>query len=345
MTLIYFILVLGIVIFIHELGHFLFAKKAGIYVYEFSLGMGPKLFGFKRKNDETAYNIRLFPIGGFVQMAGEEIEADKNIPENKRMQAKSWLQKFMVFIAGVLFNFILAFLIFLFLGIFNGSSSKETYIGEVANNSAAEIAGLKENQELISLNGKKITSASHLAVELEVNYGKIFHFVVKDNDVKKEISVKPVKIEEDEKISYSYGFSYVNHEQKGFINAIKYAFNSITSLFYEMFLVIAYLFSGTLSLNNLAGPIGIYNIVGQAASFGIASILSLIALLCVNVGFINILPIPAFDGGRLLFLVIEKLRGKPMKAKTENIIHAVFFFLLMLLMIVITFNDIMRLFK
>ena len=123
LTLIYFIFILGIVVFIHELGHFLFAKKAGVYVYEFSIGMGPRIFKFKRKkkikdkngkvtfvDDETDYCIRLFPIGGFVQMAGEEIEVDENIPKDKRLQSKRWGQRFMVMVAGVMNNFILAFI-------------------------------------------------------------------------------------------------------------------------------------------------------------------------------------------------------------------------------------------
>ena len=115
MTLIYMILILGIIVFIHEFGHFIFAKKAGIYVYEFSLGMGPRLFKFKRKNDETEYSLRLFPIGGYVQMAGEELEVDEKIPENMRMQSKTWVQRFLTIIAGIMFNFILAIVKCLFL--------------------------------------------------------------------------------------------------------------------------------------------------------------------------------------------------------------------------------------
>ena len=117
LTFIYFILVLGITVFIHELGHFIFAKKAGIYCYEFSLGMGPVIWKFNRKNDETTYSLRLFPIGGFVQMAGEAVDLDENIPEDKRMQSKSWFQRFMTVIAGILFNFLLAIIIFFIVGI------------------------------------------------------------------------------------------------------------------------------------------------------------------------------------------------------------------------------------
>ena len=167
MTIIYFILVLGITVFIHELGHFLFAKKAGIYVYEFSIGMGPKLFQIHSKKDETVYSIRLFPIGGYVQMAGESVEEDKNIPKEKMMQSKTWLQRFMTIIAGVLFNFLLAILLFFVIGLINGSPSRETFINTVEIDSPAYNAGLLENSKIVSLNGHKIKSLSHLALNLK----------------------------------------------------------------------------------------------------------------------------------------------------------------------------------
>ena len=110
MTLIYMILILGVIVFIHEFGHFIFAKRAGIYVYEFSLGMGPRLCKFNRKNDETEYSIRLLPIGGYVQMAGEDLDDDEKIPLEKRMYSKSWIQRFLTIVAGIMFNFILALL-------------------------------------------------------------------------------------------------------------------------------------------------------------------------------------------------------------------------------------------
>ena len=128
MTIIYFILILGITVFIHELGHFMFAKRYGVYVYEFSIGMGPKLFKFNRKNDETNYCIRLLPIGGFVQMAGEEVEEDKNIPIEKSLRSKTAFQRFMIMVAGVMMNFILAFVFLFFLGLFNDVSVNNIYI-------------------------------------------------------------------------------------------------------------------------------------------------------------------------------------------------------------------------
>lgn len=351
MTIIYFILVLGITVFIHELGHFLFAKKAGIYVYEFSIGMGPKLFQIHSKKDETVYSIRLFPIGGYVQMAGESVEEDKNIPKEKMMQSKTWLQRFMTIIAGVLFNFLLAILLFFVIGLINGSPSRETFINTVEIDSPAYNAGLLENSKIVSLNGHKIKSLSHLALELEINYGENFDFtVVTPSGDEKTVSIKPIEkndnVDEnnDSGKKYYYGFSYKNNYEKGFFAAIKYAFTNVLALIHQMILVIFYLITGKLSLNNLSGPIGIYNIVGEAAKYGILTMMNLIGLLCVNVGFINILPLPAFDGGRLLFLVIEKIKGKSVDPKIENTIHLVGMVLLMILMVVITYNDILRFF-
>lgn len=345
MTLIYFILILGITVMIHELGHFIFAKRAGIYVYEFSIGMGPKLFQIHSKKDETVYSIRLFPIGGYVQMAGESVEEDKNIPKEKQLQSKTWFQRFLTITAGVLFNFLLAIIIFFIIGLVNGSPSQETYVSLVEEDSPASLAGLEPNSEIVGLNDKKIKSMSHLALEFEINYGEDFKFdIITENGDKKTVNITPIKKEDGEDVKYYYGFAYQNHYEKGILPALKYAFTNIFSLIHQMVLVIFYLITGKLSLNNLSGPVGIYNIVGEASKYGILTMMNLVGLLCVNVGFINILPLPAFDGGRLLFLIIEKIKGKPVDAKIENTIHAVGMILLMVLMVVITYNDILRLF-
>ena len=132
MTIIYFILVLGVTVFVHEFGHFFCAKKAGIYVYEFSIGMGPRLLKFNRKGDETTYSIRAFPIGGYVQMAGEEVELDKNIPESGRLQSKTWFQKALTISAGVLSNFIFAFILLFIVGLINGANFGTTTVDSVS---------------------------------------------------------------------------------------------------------------------------------------------------------------------------------------------------------------------
>lgn len=345
MTIIYFVLILGITVFIHEFGHFLFAKKAGIYVYEFSIGMGPCLFKWNRKNDETEYSIRLFPIGGYVQMAGESNEDDKTIPKEKLMQSKTWLQRFMTIIAGILFNFILAITILFFLALFNGAPKQNAYIGSLDKNYPAYNSGFKIGDEIVKINDKKITSSDILVLELEVNKGKEVTFTVKHkNDKTEKITIKPTKVVEDDVEVYKYGFGLDTEVERGFLAAIKYAFVKTGGLIYQMISIIGYLFTGVLSLNSLSGPVGIFNVVGETAKTGFINIIYLLAFISINVGFMNLLPIPAFDGGRLLFLIIEKIKGSPVNSKVENIIHSIGFILLMTLMVVITYNDIIRIF-
>ena len=347
MTIIYFILVLGITVLIHELGHFIFAKKAGVHCYEFSVGMGPRLFKFNRKNDETEYSIRLLPIGGYVQMAGEDLETnDDNVSADKQMCNKKWHERFLIIIAGVVFNFILAFLLLFIVGLVNGSPINKPIIASIDEEYPVYKTNLKTGDIITKINDKSIKTSDRLILELQITSGKEVEFeVMHKNGETEDITIKPILVEIDGESGYKYGFSLDNSIDKGFFSAIKYAFTKILSLVEQMIFIILYLITGKLSLNNLAGPIGIFNIVGEAASAGFINIIYLMGYISVNVGFINLLPIPAFDGGRLLFLIIEKIKGKPVNPKVENMIHSIAFILLMILMFVISYNDIMRLFK
>lgn len=373
LTLIYFILVLGVTVFIHEFGHFLFAKKAGIYCYEFSLGMGPVIFKFNRKNDETQYCIRLFPIGGFVQMAGEAVDLDEDIPEEKRMQSKTWLQRFLTVSAGVIFNFILALIIFFTVGMITGTDDQKAYVGGTIENFNVAQTNLQLGDEVLKINGKSSWSRSKALLLLMITDNKDINLEVKHADGKKEtITVKPTLVkelkdeegnitgyevasEETDETTYKYGISLtskitskkiksVNDFFSNVYNGIIYAFTSFASLIDQMFYTIIYLCTGKISLTNLSGPVGIYQVVGESAKYGFINVVYLIGYICVNVGFINLLPLPAFDGGRLLFMIIEAIRKKPVSPKIENIIHAVGLVLLMILMVVITFNDILKIF-
>ena len=346
MTIIYFILILGGIVFFHELGHFLFAKKAGVYIYEFSIGMGPQLFKWKSKKDETMYSIRLLPIGGFVQMAGEEIDPDENIPKEKRMQSKTWLQRFSIMIAGIFFNFVLAIVLLFVVGLINGTPKKETYIGVIDKNSSAYNAGLRENFEILQVNGKKVSTKDILSLELIANVKKEVEIKYKDENGNVEIAkFKADTVDENGTTNYKYGFSLINQKQRGFFSSIKYAFTKTIELIEYMFFVIWYLITGKISLTNLSGPIGIFTMVGETAKEGLINLVYLMAIISVNVGFINFLPLPAFDGGRILFLIIEKIKGSPVNPKIENIIHTAGLGLLMLLMVFITYNDILRIFR
>lgn len=346
MTLIYFIIVLGVTVLIHELGHFIFAKRADIYVYEFAIGMGPRIFKWKRKNDETVYSIRLFPIGGFVSMAGEDIEEDPNVPKDRQLQSKGWLDRFLTIVAGVVFNFLLALVLLFIVGLVNGAPNNKPIIASLDSNYPAYESGLEVNDQIISINGKKVKSTDRMLIEMQINVGIEIVIGVKHEDgTTEDIKVKPILTEKDGESSYLYGFTLDNSYKTGFIPALQYSFTKTYNLLEQMGVIIKYLVTGKLSLDNLAGPVGIFNVVGESAKAGTISVLYLIAYLCINVGFINLIPLPAFDGGRLLFLIIEKIKGSKVNPKIENTIHSIGLALLMLLMVVITYNDIIRLFK
>ncbi len=371
-TLLCFILVLGVTVFIHELGHFLFAKKAGIYCYEFSLGMGPVLWKFNRKNDETTYAIRLFPIGGFVQMAGEAVDLDEDIPEDKRMQSKTWMQRFLTVSAGVLFNFLLALVIFFIVGMITGTDDQKAYVGSIGENFKVSSSNLQVGDQILKVNGKNSWSSNKTLLLLMVNSGKNLSLDVKHADGTKEnIIIEPTLVKEvvddnnnviyeivSEKTDdseYKFGIGLKTKSTSVKVNSIKdffsnvyhgviYAFVSFASLIDQMVYTCFYLLTGKISLTSLSGPVGIYQVVGESAKYGFINVVYLIGYICVNVGFINLLPLPAFDGGRVFFMIIEAIRKKPVSPKVENIIHAVGLVLLMILMVVITFNDILRLF-
>lgn len=343
LDIIYFVFVLSITIFIHELGHFIFAKRAGIYVYEFCIGMGPRIFKFKRKNDETEYGIRLFPIGGFVQMAGEGVEVDENIPKEKRMQSKTWMQRFLTVIAGVAFNFLLAIIVFTIVAFVSGAPNDKPIVGGINKEYIDYEVNLKEGDLILSVNDKKVNNQDMLLLELQVAMGKNLELEIKhENGSVETVTLIPKEEKIDDTVSYKYGFYIDSSISHNFLDVITYGFKKTWSLVSQMIYIIFYLITGRLNLNSLSGPVGIFNIVSESAKAGFINIVYLIGFLCVNVGVINLIPLPAFDGGRVLFMIIEKIKGGPVDQKIENTIHAVGMILLMILMIAITWNDIVK---
>ena len=341
-----FVLILGIIVFVHEFGHFILAKWNGVYVYEFALGMGPKICGFKK--GDTEYNLRAIPIGGFCQLAGEDLDDDdkKKIPKEKRLQNKKAWQRFLIMLFGPMNNFILGTLLILILALVWGGSSMDPIITKVDKNTAAYEAGIRSGDKVISINNKKVETSDDLTLYLALAPTSKKNSIVLSRDNEKiEIKVKPKKVKIDGKESYKYGIEIKQKKTKGLGNALVYTFKKTKSIFKQMFITVSYLFTGRVRLNQLSGPVGIYSIVGeQRSTGGLMNLIYLTAFLSINVGFINLLPIPAFDGGHILFIIIEKIKGSPIKPELENKIHTVFLVLLMLLMLVITVNDILRMF-
>lgn len=345
MTLIYFIIVLGIIVLVHEFGHFIFAKMFGVHVYEFSLGMGPKIWGTKPKKDKTVYNIRAIPIGGFVQLAGEEVDNDEKIPDDKKLYNKPVWQRFLIMFFGAGNNFILAFLILFFIGWFTGSPIMDPIVWEADEANPAYQAGIRVNDIVVSIDGKSVSTIDDVMVYLTLAADGDEVSIVTSRDGKEtEYKVTPVKVKDENGERYVFGIGAEADKESGFLNAIKYAFIKIGALIKQMCIVFGSLFTGVLGFDSMSGPVGIFSLVGKTAAFGFVSLLNLIALLSVNVGFLNLIPFPAFDGGRLVFLIIEKIKGSPVSPKIENTIHGIGFILLMILILIITFNDILRLF-
>ena len=344
--LILFILILGSIVFVHEFGHFMMAKLTGVYVYEFAIGMGPKLWS--KKGKETEYTLRAIPIGGFCMMAGEDLEDDdlKKVPKNKRLRSKKPWQRFLIMFFGAGNNFIFAILLLFAIGLIWGGSSMEPVVTSVLKNSAAANSGIEAGDRILEINGHSISTTDDISLYLAVADPEEASDikVEKENDSVKTYSVQPKKKKVDGQTTYQYGIGMQQEVQHGFLAAIQFTYKKIISIFKQMAVTVGYLFTGGISISQLSGPVGIFSIVGDQSSAGIMNIIYLVAFLSINVGFINLLPIPAFDGGHILFIIIEKIKGSPVNPETENKIHTIGLFLLMLLMVVITFNDILRLF-
>lgn len=345
-NLLLFILILGIIVFVHEFGHFIFAKITGVYVYEFAIGMGPKLFG--KKGKETEYTIRAIPIGGFCQMAGEDLDDDdlKKVPKDRRLQSKSCFERFLIMFFGAGNNFILAILIFFFIALIWGGNTMNPVVSSVSEGYPAAEAGMQKGDTILKINGHKISTSDDISLYLAVADPKEEAEIKVSKKSGKEVTydIKPRKEKKGKDVSYVYGIGMNQEKTYGVVNAVKYTVKKTGSVFKQMAVTVGYLCTGGIKLNQLSGPVGIYSVVGEQSKTGLANILYLIAFLSINVGFINLLPLPAFDGGHILFIIIEKIKGSPVSPELENKIHAIGLFLLMILMVVITFNDILKLF-
>lgn len=351
-ALILLIIILGILIFVHELGHYLTAKNRGAYVYEFALGMGPKIFSFKRKNknDPTEYSLRLFPIGGYCAIAGEIDEndgMDVKLKKSDYMCNKKIWERCLILIAGVTMNFLTGIVILFISALIWGANEQTSIVGQAPKEYPVAKAGIEVGDRVLSINGKKTGTWDKITLVLNLKHDSdVYVFKVKKQDGSiKEYEITPQKVTDKEgNETYVFGIGQETTKKRGIGVALKYAFFKTGSILSSMVTIICSLFTGQLSIGALSGPIGIYSIVGEAAKTSAESVLYLMAYLSLNLGFINILPFPAFDGGRVLLLIIEAIRKKKMNPKVENAINGIGFALLMLLMLIISIKDIINLF-
>lgn len=337
-TVIWTVVIFCVIIAIHEFGHFITAKLSGITVFEFSIGMGPKIFGFEK--GETKYSLRLLPIGGYCSMDGEDGESSN---ENAFCN-KSAVKRFFVLFSGAAMNLFLGLVIFMY--IFSISPAQPSnIIGEVVSGSAFEDAGVCIGDEIIKMESvnfsSKIRTYNDISFFVYQNQGAETEVTVKRNGEKITLKVTP-KIMEDGG-SPIYGFK-PSASGKGVTDIIYLSI--CQSAFVVKIVLISFwqLITGTVPLSSVAGPVGIISEINTAAKMGVESVLSLAALISINLGVVNLFPLPALDGGRILFLIIEKIRRKPLSGNAEGIIHFIGFALLIIFAIIVTFSDITKIF-
>jgi len=363
LSIILSIIVFSLIVIVHELGHFLVAKKVGICVQEFAVGMGPVLVS--KHVGETQYSLRMLPFGGFCRMQGEDGEEENTTHESydpsRSFSRKTVLQRMAVIFSGPGMNFVLAFvLIFIILGI---SGFFVPNINSVYDNSPAQEAGLEKGDKILRVNGQKIMIYQDYTMALDGHdAGEPINFVIQHNGEKKSLTITPEYSEENSR--YMVGFTFdaryglFGNKVEGYSRAgiadTAVADIGLMSYFVKSVVVgFVKLFSFQVKSNEVSGPIGIIGAIGDSYEAGIKysitdafiNLASLSALLSTNLGVLNLFPIPAMDGGRLAFLFVEGVRKKPVNPDIEGRIHFAGFMLLMAFMVAVAFNDIVNIIR
>lgn len=350
-TMILAILAFCIIIIIHEMGHFFAAKACGMKVSEFSLGMGPKIL--KKQGKETLYTVKLLPIGGSVQL-GEDEESD----DPRSFRNKPVWQRIIVLVAGPIMNLILGVIVCAIVILVNGRVVSST-IAEFRGDNPTSSNFLQVGDEILEINGHSVWSSMDISYALQNSAMKageqedhmVYSFKVRrDGEIVSYDNVNfALRKNDNGTSSVVLDFAVLAHKLD-FGNVFVYSFKEAATYGRLVWISLLDLIRGTYGLNDLSGPIGTVNAITQSATasadmrVNIVSLLSMIALITINLGVFNLIPVPALDGARILFLLIELIRRKPMKPEHEGMVHFVGFAALMLLMLVVTFNDIVKLF-
>ncbi len=360
LSIISFILVLSVLVLIHELGHYLTAKKLGVKVEEFGFGFPPRIWG--KKIGETIYSINLLPIGGFVKLYGEDEagggkvgtldeKAFKGKDKERAFFVRPIWQRFVIVFAGVFMNFLLAVVILSYLVIVQGipTPGKDVVIAGVANNSPAQKAGLKEGDVILAVDGQKIQNAEQVISYTKKHLGQPISLQLQTpNHQVQTISVTPrVHYPSNEgamgvAIGTNVSVKKYPWYQAPWIG-LKEAVGQTGMILQGLGQLVVQLAVNRQVPQGLAGPVGIAQLTGQFVQIGFNAVLGLLALLSLNLAILNVLPIPALDGGRLFFIILEGIIGKKVSPKVEGYAHAVGMAVLFALIIFITFHDITRL--
>lgn len=317
-------------IFPHELGHFMMARTVGVKVNEFAFGMGPAVW--QKQGRETLYSIRIFPVGGFCAMEGENEESDHEGAFNN----KPWWAKILVLIAGAAMNVLIAVVVMSVIILISGTAT--TTVDKVENGSPAQIAGLKQGDKIEYISGKKIEDWNNVSKFIG-NKGKKIEIKVSRNGKYETFKINPRK----EKDRYVIGITPVIEKSPS--KAIIGGFKSTWYITRQMYKSLGMLASGNVAMKDVSGPVGMIGLVHQSAARGLISFFYLVTLISLNLAIFNLLPLPALDGGRIIFVIIRMITGKAITDKQEAMVHGAGMVLLLSLMVFVTWNDIIKLFK
>ena len=330
MTIIYAIIIFCILIFVHELGHFVSAKACGVKVNEFSLGMGPAVF--KKQKGETLYSLRIFPIGGFCAMEGEDEDSEDERAFNRK---PAW-QRAVILAAGAFMNLLTAVVLMIVISLWSGQAT--TVIDTVIDDSPAYQAGIKAGDEITGINGDRVDEWNDLLTLIgESDEESVTVSLIRDGS---EMNLTAAVEYDEESGRNKIGVTPVmKHSIAASISSGVRNTGSMTVMMYD---ILKKLFTGEVSAKELSGPVGIVYAVSDSAKAGVIYVIYLTALLSLNLAIMNMLPFPALDGGRLLFLLIRKITGRRVTDEMEGKIHFIGIMLLMVLMVYVTWNDIVR---
>ncbi len=337
-TILVSMLIFGALIISHEFGHFIVAKKCGVVVEEFAMGMGPVLW--KKQTDETLYTIRAFPIGGFCQMKGEEADEESAEPEEGSFSAISPFKKILVLIAGSAMNFLVAILLFFIIISISGNVATTT-IDSVVENSPALSAGIMPGDKILYVDGTELKAWEDLGGMIDSKGGNAVTLTVKSEDGNiREISVVPYLDEETQ----TYKVGIVPKVGTDYFLAVKQSVQFIGVYIALIFDIFRQIFGGQMGMEAFSGPIGATVMIGESISMGYLYVLNIAASIAVSLGLFNLFPLPALDGSRVMFALIEWIKGSPVNPKWEGMVHTIGFVLLMGLAVIIAFKDIITFF-
>jgi regulator of sigma E protease len=329
---------LGVVIFVHELGHLWAAKRAGIGVIEFSIGMGPKVYS--RPFNGTLYAIRAFPLGGFVKLAGMDPEdSENNIPVSAHFQSRPMSGRMLTIVAGSLMNLSFGFLLFVCLFSFSGKAIVSPTIEGVLPNSPAATVGLQAGDILQQLNGQNIQDVSKDFIQKLQQIDGDIHIQVIRDDASFDVTLSPSRVDGRAQIGVRFAIAE-ERQPVGFREALDMGAKTTWGHVTMVFKTLGMLFSGKVSVKDMAGPVGIIQFATAGLSHGFSQFIGIVAMISISLGIFNLFPFPVLDGGHLVLLMIEAVRGKPLSETTTNRIQQFGTVVLIALMILILFNDI-----